>query len=188
MSKPLWVSNERGRFMMGFYIREEIFAVFFIIVLFSLLKDENITKKIKENISLQIAIVILLLYCIYNRIPFSFLFIILAILSFIFTDTLKSLKDAIFSQKKEENNENNIDLMKMGARVLNIIKPKSILKSPDKKVQFDVNNNSDSDSDSECEEAAKFLGLDDTDAETTDNETEEDKEKQKKDLLDFVSN
>ena len=174
-SRGLW-SN---RSVMGWRIPEEIFAVFFILVILSLAKDENVVNKVQNNVSVQIAIGILVLYCVYNKIPWSLAFVIGMISAVCFTGLLNDAKGTvgnIISKIKKDD-----ATLKMGARVLGLMKkPKSILKVPEKKVSFE--------DDDICSKVSEAFGLDDpdTDAETTDNETEEDKENQRDDLLSFM--
>ena len=52
--KKVWVSNDSGRSIFGWKIKEEIFAIFFILVILALANDENITKKVSNNTYIQI--------------------------------------------------------------------------------------------------------------------------------------
>jgi len=208
-SKPLWSSNGTGRSVLGWRIPEPIFAVFFILVVLALAKDENVVSKVRENKSVQIALAILVLYCIYNRAPWSLMFIIGFIASVCFTDILTDAKGTVekiwggvSSQIRKDHQSQDPALMRMGARVLGImnnnkVPPKSILKrSNEKKVSFDdvesEGDESESDSDDEmCSKVSQAFGFSDvesdTEAETTDNETEEDQERRKDDLLSFMN-
>lgn len=204
-SKPLWSSTAAGRCVLGWHIPEEIFAVFFILVILALAKDENVVSKVQNNISIQIAVAILVLYCIYNKIPWSLAFILAFVIVASFTDFFVDAKGTVgkiwktitekFKERKDQNNKKNPDLMRVGARVLGLMnQPKGILKKSDptdKKVSFE-DEESDSDSDDDiCDEVSQVFGFgDDTDteADTTDNETEEDQQKRKGDLIDFLNN
>ena len=75
--KKIWVNDDSGRSILGWKIKEEIFAIFFILVILSLANDENIKDKVSNNIYIQIFIGIVVLYCIYNRIPWSLAFILI---------------------------------------------------------------------------------------------------------------
>lgn len=218
-SKPLWSSTSAGRSLLGWHIPEEIFAVFFILVILALAKDENVVRKVQSNISIQIAIGILILYCVYNRVPWSLAFIIAFISVVSFTDFLKDSKgtmeriwegiSAKFRKEEHVNTKHDPEMMRMGARVLGIMRtdrepPKGILKKPvldnsekkvsfakpgDEKIQTDDESESESD-DEMCSRVSQAFGFgDDTDteAETTDNETEEDQQKRHCDLLNFMN-
>lgn len=212
-SKSLWTSNKSGRHCLGFHIPDEIFAVFFILVILSLAKDEEVMKKVQENRSVQIAIGILVIYCLYNKIPWSLAFILGFVIAVSFTNVLSDAKGTFTNimeglkrltkvTKATKDNKTLADdrkddnMMRMGARVLKMAKTKDeslkgILKKPEKKVTFnDVESESDSESDDEmCTKVSKMFGFDpESDAETTDNETEEDHEIRKDDLINFVMN
>jgi len=225
-SKPLWSSTNAGRSLLGWHIPEEIFAVFFILVILALAKDENVVRKVQSNISIQIAIGILILYCVYNKVPWSLAFIIAFISIVSFTDFLTDAKgtteriwegiSAKFRKQEHVNQKHDPAMMRMGARVLGMMRsdrdpPKGILKKPvldnsEKKVSFEdgvgdqlspnvhTDDESESDTDDEdnemCHRVSQAFGFGedtDTEAETTDNETEEDHQKRHSDLLNFMN-
>jgi hypothetical protein len=198
----VWSSTDRGKSIFGWNIPEEIFAVFFILIILALAKDDDIVNKVKGNISVQIAISILIIYCIYNKIPWSLFFIITFVFAVSFTDILTDSKGTIdkimngITEKmtSKEKIENKTDeKIKLGAKVFNILnKPKSILKPKEKKVTFDESE-SDSESDDEmCREVSKMFKFSDIESDTetdmTDTETEDSKQQKKNDLLNFVKN
>jgi hypothetical protein len=130
--------------LLGWHIPEEIFAVFFILVILALAKDENVVRKVQTNISIQIAIGILILYCVYNRVPWSLAFIIAFISVISFTDFLTDAKgtteriwegiSAKFRKQDPVNQKHDPAMMRMGARVLGMMRsdrdpPKGILKN-----------------------------------------------------------
>lgn len=171
--KKVWTSNRSGRSILGWKIKEEIFAIFFILVIISLSNDKNINKKVCENTSIQIFIFIVVIYCIYNKIPWSLSFILVFIISILFSDLLKNVKDKMNSLFLNENEEtlenieyNKKPFMNIGARILKWIdvdkkkdkKTKGILK----KVRFknDKENNI-------CQEVSDMFGLEDNPSKST---------------------
>ena len=130
--KKIWISDESGRSFFGWKIKEEIFAIFFILVILSLANDKNIVDKVSSNTHIQIFVGLIFIYCIYNRIPWSLAFIILILISILFSDFLKNIKESvkkIFEDVKENNNYQDSDtkqnnyvnksVMQLGARVFN---------------------------------------------------------------------
>ncbi len=144
--KKIWISDNNGRSFFGWKIKEEIFAIFFILVILSLANDKNIVDKVSNNTYIQIFVGLVFIYCIYNRIPWSLAFIILILISILFSDFLKNIKESvnkIFEDIKENqkdsdkdndqhlNNPVNKSVMQLGARVFNWI-------SNDKKVKQNI--------------------------------------------------
>jgi hypothetical protein len=203
------------RSYLGWYFKEEIFAAFFILVILALANNEKVIKKIKENTSVQIAIGILVFYCIYNKIPWSFAFLLVFVIGLIYGNFLIDAKETIekmFVYEKQlenplEKSKSEDSLMKIGARVLNIMKskPKSILKNSlkkekalsekktkqkinglSKKVKFKEKNEHDE----MCGKVSEWFGFDEeTENDTTDCENDENDnnyELRKKNLLDFA--
>jgi hypothetical protein len=128
-TKKVWISDTYGRSLFGWKIKEEIFAIFFILVILSLANDDNIVKKVNDNIYIQTFIGLLVIYCIYNRIPWSLAFILILLISMLFSDFFINVKgsfEKIFLDIKEKSKEtvntpeklNNNSLINLGARVL----------------------------------------------------------------------
>lgn len=153
--KKIWVSNDSGRSFLGWKIKEEIFAVFFILVILSLSNDQKIVENVTNNVSIQMFVLIIFIYCLYNKIPWSLAFIIVFVFAFLFSgfvDNAKKSLNKLFLDFKENNKKlENTDksFMTVGAKVLGWISNdkkdnkknvKSILK---KKVRFDIENNSE---------------------------------------------
>ncbi len=119
--KKVWVSDESGRSLFGWKIKEEIFAIFFILVILALANDKNVVDKVSNNIHIQIFVALLIIYCIYNRIPWSLAFILLLLISILFSDFFKNVKESvegIFSDiKVKQIEENDPSIMKLGAHV-----------------------------------------------------------------------
>ena len=198
--KKVWVSNDSGRSIFGWKIKEEIFAIFFILVILALANDENITKKVSNNTYIQIFVGLVIVYCIYNRIPWSLAFILILLVAILFSGFLNNVKgtiETIYKDIKEKNNNDdnkdapNPSLMHLGARVFswmskdkvsdtNIQNNKSILK---KKVRFNdkesepSDKEDDDDHDEVCKKVSKMFGFSDDEGPSeldTDNETEPD--------------
>ena len=156
-TKNIWISDTSGRSLFGWKIKEEIFAIFFILVILALANDDNIVKKVNDNIYIQIFIGLLVIYCIYNRIPWSLAFILIFLISMLFSDFLKNVKESIeklfldikeksketFNKNDNKNNNindnlNNNSLINLGARVIGWV-------SKDKNISNDIlTNNSKS--------------------------------------------
>ena len=62
-------------------MRDEIYFIFFIILILSFIKDESIMTYIQNNHILQLVVVFLFLYSIYHKIPIYLLFSILFIIA-----------------------------------------------------------------------------------------------------------
>jgi hypothetical protein len=148
--KRVWISDTNGRSLFGWKIKEEIFAIFFILVILALANDENIVKKVNDNISIQIFIGFLVIYCIYNRIPWSLAFFLILLISILFSNFCINVKgsfEKIFLDIKEKSkknsntnqnlneNLNNNSLINLGARVLGwVSKDKSKLTNNSKSI------------------------------------------------------
>ena len=193
--KKVWVSNDSGRSIFGWKIKEEIFAIFFILVVLSLANDENITEKVSNNIYIQIFVGIVILYCIYNRIPWSLAFILIFLVAVLFSGFLSNVKETFEKicndiQEKTKNDDKdtpNPSLMHLGARVFswmskdktsNNVEPQNT-KSILKKVRFcKKEENLESDEEDEvCKKVSSMFGFSDDDGvseQDTDNETEPD--------------
>jgi len=204
--KKVWVSDVTGRSLFGWKIKEEIFAIFFILVILALANDENIVKKVSDNIYIQIFVGLIIVYCIYNRIPWSLAFILIFLVAVLFSGLFTNVKgtvEKIMTDIKNNNNNSSTPnsskqddnpLMHLGARVFSWVsndKNNKNNKSILKKVRFennkDKNNESDSeDSDSDnddddkvCKRVSKMFGFSDDEGQSeieTDNETEPDTE------------
>lgn len=150
-TKKIWISNEYGRSLFGWKIKEEIFAIFFILVILALANDENIINKVSENTHIQIFIGLVIVYCIYNRIPWSLAFILIFLVAILFSGFFNNVKGTIEKMCTTIQDKNNIKemnrpdntFMHLGARVFSWLskdknneKNKSILK----KVRFDKSN------------------------------------------------
>jgi hypothetical protein len=212
--KKVWVSNDSGRSIFGWKIKEEIFAIFFILVILALANDENITKKVSNNTYIQIFVGLVIVYCIYNRIPWSLAFILILLVAILFSGFLNNVKgtiETIYKDIKEKNNNDdnkdspNPSLMHLGARVFswmskdkvsdtNIQNNKSILK---KKVRFDDEEPEPSDSadeddhDEVCKKVSKMFGFSDDEGPSeidTDNETEPDTDRDTNDQENLKEN
>ena len=48
-TKKVWLSDTSGRSLFGWKIKEEIFAIFFILVILALANDDNIVKKVNKK-------------------------------------------------------------------------------------------------------------------------------------------
>lgn len=128
-TKKVWISDTSGRSLFGWKIKEEIFAIFFILVILALANDDNIVKKVNDNIYIQIFIGLLVIYCIYNRIPWSLAFVLILSVSMLFSDFFINVKgsfEKLFLDIKEKGKEtvnvnenlNNNSLINLGARVI----------------------------------------------------------------------
>jgi hypothetical protein len=140
----MWTSNEFGRSLFGWKIKEEIFAVFFILVILALGNDEKIVEK-TENPYIQGFILMISIYCLYNRIPWSLAFIMVLLVAFLFSDFLYNVKGSLQKINQDKN------IMKLGAKVFGMIaEKKGILK----KVRFECE---ESDTDVEDEDLKENL-------------------------------
>ena len=147
-NKPWFLNFSNERSIFGWIIKEEIFAIFFILVIVSLSNDETIVKKVSNNIYIQIFIGLIFLYCIYNRIPWSLAFILVLLISILFSTFVINIKESFKKIFLNMNNSNNITDIKtnplrhIGAKVVSWISKeqeknkvsKSILK---KNVNYD---------------------------------------------------
>ena len=93
--KKVWISDSKGRSLFGWVIKEEIFAVFFILVILSLANDEKIVSKVNENIYIQFFIFLIIIYCIYNRIPWSLCFVLVLLVSVLFSGLVQNVKESL---------------------------------------------------------------------------------------------
>ena len=122
--KKVWVSDTNGRSFFGWRIKEEIFAIFFILVLISLANDENIVENVNKNLYIQIFIVLTVLYCIYNKIPWSLAFVLLFVFSLLFSGFIENVKSSLNHlleqniNKDVKSNKDDKSFMNMGAKVL----------------------------------------------------------------------
>jgi|SaaInlStandDraft_1057018.scaffolds.fasta_scaffold04052_7 hypothetical protein len=137
-TKKIWISNDTGRSFLGWKIKEEIFAIFFILVILALSNDKKIVEKVTQNVSIQMFIFIIFIYCVYNKIPWSLAFIMVFIFAFLFSDFINNVKGSlnkIFLDIKNNNDFEKKDtaLMTIGAKVLGWI-------SKDSKVNINKND------------------------------------------------
>ena len=93
--KKVWISDSKGRSLFGWVIKEEIFAVFFILVILSLANDEKIVSKVNENIYIQFFIFLIIIYCIYNHIPWSLCFVLVLLVSALFSGLVQNVKESL---------------------------------------------------------------------------------------------
>ena len=103
----IWNSNTNGRSFFGWVIKEEIFAVFFILVIIQLFQEKNIQDLIKNDNNIQIFAVLLGVFCVYHKIPLSLLFTIVFIIAFYCiykNSTVEYIKNkfSTFFEKKEK--------------------------------------------------------------------------------------
>lgn len=125
--KKIWVSDVSGRSIFGWKIKEEIFAIFFILVILALANDENIVKKVSDNIYIQIFVCLIVIYCIYNRIPWSLAFILILLVAILFSGFFTNVKctvEKIIIDMKNKNQNTSVEdkksdnnLMHLGAQV-----------------------------------------------------------------------
>ena len=133
MSKNVWISNESGRSLFGWKIKEEIFAIFFILVILSLSSNEKIVEKVSNNTSIQLFIVIIFIYCLYNKIPWSLAFILVFVFSMVFSDFTNKIKTSlqkIFDDNKLTDSKKNNTFIEIGAKVLGWISKDSKKETP----------------------------------------------------------
>lgn len=144
--EQIWVSNENGRSFFGFKIKEEIFIVFFILILISLANDDNIVDKVNNNTQIQIFILFIVIYCVYNKIPWSLAFILLLLVSILFSKMIPNMIDNI--KKKTIELKKNIPSNKKG-----ILKKVQFKKPICKKVEQFIEKEtfSEADTDNETE-------------------------------------
>ena len=76
-------------------MRDEIYFIFFIILILSFIKDESIMTYIQNNHILQLVVVFLFLYSIYHKIPIYLLFSILFIIAISTTNIICDSFDVI---------------------------------------------------------------------------------------------
>lgn len=144
--EQIWVSNENGRSFFGIKIKEEIFIVFFILILISLANDDNIVDKVNNNTQIQIFILFIVIYCVYNKIPWSLAFILLLLVSILFSKMIPNMIDNI--KKKTIELKKNIPSNKKG-----ILKKVQFKKPICKKVEQFIEKEtfSEADTDNETE-------------------------------------
>ena len=152
--EQIWVSNENGRSFFGIKIKEEIFIVFFILILISLANDDNIVDKVNNNTQIQIFILFIVIYCVYNKIPWSLAFILLLLVSILFSKMIPNMIDNI--KKKTIELKKNIPSNKKG--ILKKVKfKKPICKKVEQFIEketfseVDTDNETEVDSDDEDE-------------------------------------
>ena len=158
--EKIWKSNTNGRSIFGWIIKEEIFAIFFILVILSLANDEKIIKKVNQNMYIQIFIALIIIYCIYNKIPWSLAFILVFIVSVLFSGLLKNSKESLKKIFSNNTSSKEHTFRELGAKVLSWMSKDNISKSILKKVNFENmdSNNSNSNSDNEeCKKASKYF-------------------------------
>lgn len=106
----------------GGKIREEIFALFFVLIILALANDEGVVNKVKHNLSIQIAIGLIIIYCLYNRIPWSVSFMIMVAFAMgfsgIFYDAWQTANRSvtkIMNKDKDKDKEKEIPYKKAGS-------------------------------------------------------------------------
>ena len=104
----VWKSNKSGRSIFGWKIKEEIFAIFFILVILALAGDEKIVEKVNNNTYIQIFVAIAVLYCIYNKIPWSLAFILIFLIAILFSGFVSKIKETV-SKTFLDLKSNNIE-------------------------------------------------------------------------------
>ena len=161
-------------------IREEIFALFFILVILALANDPAITEKVRSNTSVQIAIGLAIIYCLYNRIPWSIAFLILFGIGIGFSGLLK---DAWSSVHKTLNIVQPTNETEVKSSLKKSVTFEDEKKTDEKPIKEDAVEEEES-SDSECGEVSKFFGWE-SDTEPEDNETE--REEKKNQLKTFMT-
>jgi hypothetical protein len=154
--EKIWKSNSNGRSIFGWIIKEEIFAIFFILVILSLANDEKIIKKVNQNMYIQIFIALIIIYCIYNKIPWSLAFILVFIVSVLFSGLLKNSKESLKKIILNNTSSKEHKFRELGAKVLSWISKDNTAKSILKKVNFENMDNSNSDNE-ECKQASKYF-------------------------------
>ena len=124
----IWKSDViSGRSIFGWVIKEEVFAIFFILVILSLANDENIANKVSNNVYIQIFIGLIIVYCIYNRIPWSLAFVLILLVSVLFSGFLTNVKESFKKIYVDVNNNTPIidskknSLRELGAKVFSWI-------------------------------------------------------------------
>jgi hypothetical protein len=192
--------NQNGR-NWGYLIRssipEEIFALFFVLVILSLAKDEDVVEKVQKNVFIQIAVGIMVIFCIYNRMPWSLVFLLGFVMLMSFKKhPLDSYIDDMkkFFERKEngkKDSEHDDQTMKLGARVIHIAKgtthekrePQGILKKkkvsfsdlPEEKMDSGTRKFLPEQKDKEdiCLKVSRMFGFDDSDTEGDLTDTED---------------
>lgn len=104
----VWKSDKSGRSLFGLKIKEEIFAIFFILVIILLSNDENIVKKVNNDMYTQVFIIFTIMYCVYNHIPWSLAFILLFCVLLFFTDFIVSIQESVYKILKKIQKENHL--------------------------------------------------------------------------------
>lgn len=164
--RKVWVTESSGRSFFGWKIKEEIFAIFFILVILALANDKNIVEKVSNNQNIQFFVCIVVVYCIYNKIPWSLAFVLIFLFSVLFSGFVNNVKGSIeqlFSETedKKESGKNSNFLMRIGAKMIKMIseEKKGILK---KSVRFEKEEKPEK-NDEVCENVSKIFGFDDDD-------------------------
>ena len=138
----IWKSDVKsGRSIFGWVIKEEIFAIFFILVILSLANDEKIVNKVSNNLYIQIFIGLIIVYCIYNRIPWSLAFVLVLLVSVLFSGFLINIKESFTKIFVDINTQTTFNktksLRELGAKVFSWISKekqkntKDFLEKPD---------------------------------------------------------
>lgn len=158
-------------------IREEIFALFFVLIILALANDPVITEKVRTNTSVQIAIGLAVIYCLYNRIPWSVAFLLLFGVAIGFSGMLK---DAYSSVQKAVDlvnpNKEEADIKSALKKTVTFEKEEET-----KLVGKDEEEEEEEESDTDCEEVSRYFGWE------SDTETENDREEKKNQLKSFVT-
>lgn len=159
-------------------IREEIFALFFVLIILALANDPVITEKVRTNTSVQIAIGLAVVYCLYNRIPWSVAFLLLFGVAIGFSGMLKdaysSVQKAVdvVTPKKEET-----DVKSALKKTVTFEKEEKVEENKTGEEEEEEEEESDTD----CEEVSRYFGWE------SDTETENDREEKKNQLKSFVT-
>jgi len=201
---PIWESNSAGRSFFGWVIKEEIFGVFFILTLLSLLNDEKVIEKIGNNVYIQGFILLISIYLLYQRIPLSLAFLIIFIFMILFSDFFLNVKNSLrkisnklfiklpkkgilkkisFKDDKSSSSEEKKNSVNEKLRL-----GKSKFSCSDLEKMFDLDSDSDSDSsNTDVEKDSQF----DPDSETDCDESqklEETEDDLKEFMKDFINN
>ena len=122
-TKKINIVKENKISIFGWVIKEEIFAIFFILVILSLANDEKIVNKVSNNVYIQMFIGLIIVYCIYNRIPWSLAFVLILLVSLLFSGFLINIKESFKKIFVDINNNTPItdsktkSLRELGAKV-----------------------------------------------------------------------
>jgi len=191
-TNKIWVSDKSGRSFFGIKIKEEIFAICIILLILSLSNDEKIKNVVDNNIYIQGFIIVSIIYCIYNRLPWSLIFTILFVIHLLFTDFTKNVYDSVVKifykisssdkkiiKKKEEGFGNKILQLVFGKKKKNVSFDLKKNKIKHYKVNEEESNEEESgeeesdeeESDEICKKASTFFNFsdDESDGEDIDN-------------------